>query len=364
MSPTEFRRVDRWGRRCTTDGKEHLPALDGVRGFAASVVVVTHLAGQFWGALGVSLFFTLSGFLMAYLYASEDFSFAKTYAYGVSRFSRIAPAYLLVIVVAYCIHHFDSSFAYDINNQNLLRHLLFSGNVGVFWSIPPEVQFYIFFLFVWWSINHLSRGFRWPLVGVIGACLVMLYFGKQVPGTALPSKLTFFMMGTIAGLIRYHLPALIMLWLVLGMLQLASFVALLFYASFLYNVAANSNAFSGVPENALYGSLFYSFLCAITILLLSYSSEVADVLFANKPMRLLGAWSFSLYLIHQPVLQIAERFGVSGHLSREAAVGMGVTTSIVAAAFVYTCVEKPAQKSIKRLSGRVFHVISLKLSRR
>ena len=51
----------------------HLPALDGIRGVAVAAVLLFH-AGFSWakgGFLGVSMFFTLSGFLITSLLLRE-----------------------------------------------------------------------------------------------------------------------------------------------------------------------------------------------------------------------------------------------------------------------------------------------------
>ena len=59
--------------------KTEIPALDGLRGAAALMVVVAHASQYFvpeswWGNIGSSgvlVFFALSGFLMAYLHTGE-----------------------------------------------------------------------------------------------------------------------------------------------------------------------------------------------------------------------------------------------------------------------------------------------------
>jgi len=131
---------------------EHILTLDGLRAVAALFVVFSHLinrnlaSGYSTSTIGVAIFFSLSGFLMGYLYLFKEFSPNAVVNYCISRFSRIAPAYLTVILVSYVIFNFiDESFVYTISNNNVLRHLLFLGNVSVFWSIPPEIQFYVFF---------------------------------------------------------------------------------------------------------------------------------------------------------------------------------------------------------------------------
>jgi len=134
---------------------EKIVSLTSLRGIAALFVVISHLASQSLytsqqllgiGELGVSIFFSLSGFLMEYLYLLKPFDNNSAIQYVISRFSRIAPAYLIVVVASYVIYNFfDPTYTIAITNQNILRHLLFSGNVSVLWSIPPEVQFYAVF---------------------------------------------------------------------------------------------------------------------------------------------------------------------------------------------------------------------------
>ncbi|MEO0035979.1 MAG: hypothetical protein RLZZ501_2002, partial [Pseudomonadota bacterium] len=63
-------------------GASYLPALDGLRGFAAAIVLFSHFSNAFnlWDRLfgagagqhGVLLFFVLSGFLIAHLHLGQS----------------------------------------------------------------------------------------------------------------------------------------------------------------------------------------------------------------------------------------------------------------------------------------------------
>lgn len=139
------------------------------------------------------MFFGLSGFLMAFLYGKLPFSSRTVADYAISRFSRIAPAYLAVICVCWLITLFiDPNFTFAITNENIVRHLLFSGSVGVFWSIPPEVQFYAFFLLIWYSLSKVGAGHFQPIALTTAACIAMIAFSSGLPGTLLPTKASFF----------------------------------------------------------------------------------------------------------------------------------------------------------------------------
>ena len=85
---------------------QHIPALDAVRGIAALMVVFTHmgLLPRQFGALGVAIFFVLSGFLITWLLLREndqagDVSLRNFY---VRRTLRIFPAFYVFWAVSIC----------------------------------------------------------------------------------------------------------------------------------------------------------------------------------------------------------------------------------------------------------------------
>jgi hypothetical protein len=88
---------------------QHLPALDGLRGVAALMVLVSHSANagflptifraQF-GPLGVALFYLLSGFLMTHLAVRSSLSRENLRNYAVARLARVLPLFYLALLVA------------------------------------------------------------------------------------------------------------------------------------------------------------------------------------------------------------------------------------------------------------------------
>jgi peptidoglycan/LPS O-acetylase OafA/YrhL len=329
----------------------HVPALDGIRGLAASAVFLKPLAeagyvstwASFGGVFGVSIFFALSGFLMAYLYGRQPFNSQTAVSYAVNRAARIAPLYLSVIVISWIIVALvDPTFVYNINNHNLVRHLLFSGSESVFWSIPPEVQFYVFFLFMWWSISCLLRQNRIPMFLLLGSILVMYGFSSYLPGTTLPTKLSFFLFGACAGIFRSHVPQFsqrFRIQLLLQCVQCALLLSVAVYASILF--------FSSHSEAAVYKSITYSALCALMILSFSFPSTLLNVSFGSRPMRALGAWSFALYLLHVPSLYWAEQFQLAYHLPSRSILLMGVLLALLFSYACHTIIERPAQTRFK-----------------
>lgn len=139
-----------------------IPSLDGLRGLAVALVFMRHAAylgdyhdslppvlGTFMlnGWVGVDLFFILSGFLISRPFFSDRLFEWKPYL--TRRALRILPAYLFVLlVVTSGVIPF-----YAFNHENLgwrtLYHLLFlqdylpSDIVIAFWSLGVEEKFYL-----------------------------------------------------------------------------------------------------------------------------------------------------------------------------------------------------------------------------
>jgi len=85
-----------------------IPSLDGLRGLAAYIVVVSHVSnatglwdknfGNGAGQIGVMIFFVLSGFLMGHLYIGREWSLDAVKRFCVSRVARVFPLYLALVI--------------------------------------------------------------------------------------------------------------------------------------------------------------------------------------------------------------------------------------------------------------------------
>ena len=91
-------------RRRAADGsispREHIAALDGLRGLAVVAVLFFHAGKLQGGFLGVDLFFALSGFLITSLLLAEVdlIGRVRLVAFWGRRFRRLLPAVLLLLV--------------------------------------------------------------------------------------------------------------------------------------------------------------------------------------------------------------------------------------------------------------------------
>jgi peptidoglycan/LPS O-acetylase OafA/YrhL len=139
------------------------PGLDGLRAVAVVAVVLFHAGATSGlpgvapgGFLGVSVFFTLSGYLVTTLLISSPLDLGR---FWTRRLKRLVPASLLVVLVSVAVARWfwsgmlpgDAIAAtYGVTNwyvivsgsDELLRTIV--GPLGPYWSLAVEEQFYAF----------------------------------------------------------------------------------------------------------------------------------------------------------------------------------------------------------------------------
>jgi peptidoglycan/LPS O-acetylase OafA/YrhL len=169
----------------------HLPALDGIRGVAVAAVLLFH-AGFSWakgGFLGVSIFFTLSGFLITSLLLREWGSDRQIdlRAFWARRFRRLMPAALATLsavsVLAWVIGTHEQLHTLRLDVWAAVAYVanwrfLYAGRsyadlwsapspVQHFWSLAVEEQFYLLYPLA--TFAALRVGGRRLLTAVLGA---------------------------------------------------------------------------------------------------------------------------------------------------------------------------------------------------
>jgi peptidoglycan/LPS O-acetylase OafA/YrhL len=167
----------------------HLPQLDGFRGVAVILVVIGHLlefsiplpawssAGADLAALGVFMFFVLSGFLITSLLYAErrDKGNVRLLNFYVRRVLRLAPALLVFLLVVTTLMVFRA--VTDVPWYELLACLFYGRNfighsdtLSHLWSLSLEEQFYLCWPIAF-SLLPLKRAFQF-CVWVTGLMVV------------------------------------------------------------------------------------------------------------------------------------------------------------------------------------------------
>jgi peptidoglycan/LPS O-acetylase OafA/YrhL len=318
-----------------------IASLDGLRGIAASAVVFSHLpffypAMQSWmkvsvGDEAVAIFFSLSGFLMALLYSSRPVDAGN---YLVHRFARIYPVYLVAVLFVAVLSMVYADYIQPLHGvTQVLRHLAMLGSTGVFWSIPPEIQFYLFFLLLWlWFQNPM----RYQWIGVLVAALISIgaYLGFPGPGILLLSKLPYFLFGALAGRLfvvqktRPDGP----------LVGIAALALLIFF--FLCR--------SLVPSETIFWGLTSALSATVTVYLAACGNRISEAVLACRPLVFAGKISFSLYLFHVPIIFLGMR-SLTSVLSLELALGLSILFAYLFAWASYTLIEDPSRRFLTGL---------------
>lgn len=326
--------------------------LNTLRGFAALIVVISHFSnatglwgkalGEGGGQFGVMLFFQLSGFLMTYLYWEKRPTSDSLLSYAVSRAARVVPLYLLVVVVS-----FMTPYLFDIENKRvLLSHLLFLHGNSLLWTIPPEVQFYLLFALSWASVWRRRATLPFLLLLMFIGTFLLNYrtfavrpFGFPITASIVPA-LPYFVLGCLFGGLYKHRKNLSEYqshWYLLTLVL----VPMLYPTIFLALFGFKHEMWTDVGVLAMVGIIFF---CVVFLV------PDRNSLLENRAGDFFGMVSYSLYLLHLPVLGMlmrlgGEKFGVFSLL-------LFVALASFTAWLSFRLIEAPSRRAIRALVAR------------
>ncbi len=165
---------------------------------------MSNLAWVGFASTGVDLFFVLSGYVFApYILSNKPLAWTS---HLVRRFFRLYPLYLTALLV-YALQRGGLSETWI----ELIRHLFMAHTLGgldtafyfnpAFWSLPPEVEFYLFMPLVIWLVKRFGA---WPVF----AAAALARLALVAPGTSGVIEITARAISTV------HLPGLLVEFMV------------------------------------------------------------------------------------------------------------------------------------------------------
>ncbi|RUM03757.1 acyltransferase family protein [Rhizobium chutanense] len=319
---------------------DYIPSLDGLRGIAALLVVQAHIGLVFpntaqhvmtMGSEAVGLFFALSGFLMAHLYGSRPVTRENVLDFLVSRFARIYPVYLAaVVLVAVLSGMQDLNFIQPIaGGMDFVRHVLLLGSSGVFWSIPPEIQFYLLFPVLWLCLARPQR-YGGVIVGFAVAVAADGLLELPGPGIMLVSKLPYFLFGALAGTMHSRWER----WTPSALTGIFTLLLLAVFFTYRHVVPSFSPEFWGLQS---------AVAAAVIVALVARQPPIAASVLSAAPVRFLGAISFSLYLFHLPIMFLARR-AFDSLMPEPVLIGVTLAVAAGGAWFIHETIEVPSRR--------------------
>lgn len=289
--------------------------VDGLRAIAVLSVILSHagLPGFTGGAIGVDVFFVISGFLITSI-ITQEMSAEKWSLIGFyeRRARRILPALLLVILTISPLSWYLMLPDYLQNyGQSVTATLLFSNNIllaltGGYWeldssfkpllhtwSLGVEEQFYIVFPLILLMIWRFGR--RVQLVAIFSLGLVSLFFAEW-GWRHFPDENFYLPIGRawelMVGCAAAYAQRTVRPW--------HGFCALLGLATIVLTVGLYSEQ---TPSPSLW--IVPPVLGTALVLVCSHPSSGCWKILSLRPLVWVGLISYSAYLWHQPLFALA-----------------------------------------------------------
>lgn len=309
----------------------HYPFLDGVRGITALYVVLNHIWTRFvviaeagtlppwfhllkFGHVAVAVFIVLSGFCLMLPIAQRG-DFVLPLDFLKRRARRILPAYYAAMVLSLLLGIAIPVILppYSREWQGLLLHIVLLHNWtprwsiainGPFWSIALEWQIYFLFALV---LLPLRRRYGRLVTLTVAAGLSALPLLFKLGGTS-PWFLLLFVQGMFAAEWVAQPPRLsarALSALAMGLLLLSGSLELLVWRdSFPWpKTPWLANAVL-VGLDLLLGSATVALLLAGALAAPAAPLRGIFQLLGSRPLVLLGSFSYSIYLLHDPLLAL------------------------------------------------------------
>ncbi|MFB8791494.1 MAG: acyltransferase [Potamolinea sp.] len=367
----------------------HVKALDGWRGVACLFVFFTHSGVNLhvfnipiYGAVGVHLFFVLSGYLLykpfiIKLLEQNTFpSFSKFY---IRRFLRIYPPYLLALVFFILLRYISKS--HPPEPFNIFTHLILISNYlgsknffsinAVFWTLTIEAQFYLLLPLTTLIVYKLTN--KEPRKSLIITVLLMLFIGVIARATefflfdysspefpnpvrfrSVFSFLDLFGFGMLTAYLEYVLSSQILKKPRYYGNVTCTIGILVFIATNAWFSSIGSNWM--LIDNPWAVTLFPVFSClAISVILLSIVTwrNYMNKILSLKPIVLIGEVSYSLYLYHMAVQLLVAKFLLVDAIKDISLHNYVLATAsffptIIISVLMYRLVEKPSLALVAR----------------
>lgn len=359
-----------------------IPALTSIRAFAAMAIVLLHLGlatgvhvvpASWVLTQGLSVFFVLSGFILAYRYPSLP-SGRNTARYLIARVARIWPLHLFTLFVVALLQPIP--FQYSAGAVGFLL------NAFLLHAWVPIYKYYASFnspsfslsieLFLYACFPLLIRGKRWavklgvPLLLAAGMIFLadrVLPSGSRVDAAGLAynhplSRLWEFAVGIAAAAVWRRVRARKM-----PSRSVVTALELIVVAAVVANVAMATRLISAVDAGLGLGARLWIANAGLTALpiaallvLLALQRGLVGRVLSWPPLVLFGDISYSTYLLHGILLLlVVYRWDVFRRLSDAQLAATFCAMVLVASYLSWALIEVPARALLLRLSDKLLN---------
>ncbi|MBM4208458.1 MAG: acyltransferase [Gammaproteobacteria bacterium] len=353
-----------------SDQKFQMDSLDGLRGFAVLLVILSHTSN--WGIYllpfanfsgngksGVILFFVLSSFLLTLPFvkkARKAASLRFLLSYFVRRFFRIYPLYLAYLLLGLLTSLFlwkitgaksPVGIPFLLTPKEFINHLLLIQGKGLTWSIIVEFHYYFLLpiLALTYSLLFNNRIIPSALL-TIGLILASQLLWPQAQSLTndirLGPYLPVFFTGSFLAVIWHQWEEkrlgtqrnLVIAVEIIGMMALATLFCMIPSVT---RTLLNTD----IPAS-YYQKQFmqYGFLWALVLFTCLAGCGLIKKFFELNALRFLGFISFSAYLLHLTAMLIIKKLMPGAPLQGWLILALTIAISTV----TWLLIEKPTSK--------------------
>jgi peptidoglycan/LPS O-acetylase OafA/YrhL len=345
------------------------PDVQALRALAVGLVVLYHFgfSSVHAGFLGVDVFFVISGFVITQVLLREYETTASTSLlnfYG-RRIRRILPAATAVIIATVFLTYHYLAFVTGASVATDAKWVAaFWGNfhfaaVGTdyfaqgqppstlqqFWSLAVEEQFYLVWPILFFALSRLFPAVASRVKLTVGLTLIIaISLGLCLSQSLSPGGSAYFSPLTRAWELAAGAVVAVLApwmagrwravgpWLSLGGLMMILFATWHFSAQTVWPGAAAIVPIVGTVAILVGGTMHQG-----------SNSRIYHVISSFPPLQWIGAISFSLYLVHWPIITLAQQYALAP-LPRHSVYEL-LALSIGVSVALYVLVEQPVRTS-------------------
>ena len=300
-------------------------------------------------------FFVLSGFVLARTYAHAKWDRRSLGRFFTARFARIYPVYFvsLIVISPFIIEMLLTPVWTGAQRASLLTNYLlvlqgWTGSLSVGWNTPAWSLSCEFFFYLWFPVLFVMlRNARWRTISVAMAAAIMMPIVLDHAGAPWSWKPVYNLSNFIAGIAAARIFALIAgrTWNRRGY--------------WLYIPAVIAGGWLIIHPNAVEGTGadLGTFLRPLNVAMLvgfALSGGWLAKWLSTRWVDFLGKASYSMYVLHVPILWWTGRYLVHGglHLPRLLGASIYLTLVVVVSGLVYQWLEAPASVWIRARQKR------------
>lgn len=336
--------------------KEHFKALDGLRGIAVLLVLLSHSSNsdiffheflnfQKIGKVGVYLFFVLSAYLLdrqiALVFMTKKSSKGYWKNYFLRRFLRIYPLFVIALILHGLLTIMGIETVID-KIIDIPMHMVLIKGESIFWSIPVEFKYYFISPLIMWLCHKFLK---WDKMKILFSLLIVLVASIIIELIFhLPLVSTFryfpiFLVGTFISIFELlhkhkikHLtsPKMYNILGIVGLLLII--VTIPFYFEKIFGFKVN-----------FHHSIFYfpyALIWGVILIVSKYGQGLLNKVLELKPLRFIGSISFSMYLFHMLFLKFVKYSGIPSELK----IYVFFMLTIIFSSISFLIIERPLSK--------------------